>query len=484
MHASAGLAGHQLLSSYDAVIVGSGPNGLGCAITLAQAGRSVCVVEAAPVVGGGMRSDTIGPGLVRDLCAAVMPFAVGSPFLQSLPLERHGLRWITPDVAFTHPLDNGRAGAAFHDIAYTAELLGADGPRYQTTIGPFADAWDALAADTLGPVAHLPKHPLTLARFGLKGLRSVTSLAGRFASDEAKGMLAGCAAHSVMPLTQPPTAAFALLFGASAHAKGWPVAAGGSQHLADALASYAAELGIDIALGHPIRTPADLPKHRVCIFDTDPHQVAAIMGHDLPDRYRTRLTKFAFGPGVFKVDYVLSQRVPWADSFSAATATVHVGGTIDEVVHAEAQVARGEHPDQPFVLVAQQSAIDPSRVADEKQVLWAYTHVPNGSQVDMTARIERQIERFAPDFRDTILERHASTTQDLETYNQNYVGGDIGGGAMNMRQLVARPRALRPYATPNPKVWLCSASTPPGGGVHAMAGYHAAKAVLRGRQLR
>lgn len=467
-----------MAESWDAVVVGSGPNGLAAAITIADAGRSVVVLEAAETVGGALRSDRIGPGLTRDLGAAVMPFAIGSPFFARHDLGAHGLRWASPEVHYTHPLDGGRAGAALSSVEATAELLGSDGDRYRRIVAPLADRWFDLMDEIQRPIARVPRHPLLLARYGLRGMLPVTRVAARFDGDEAPAMLAGCAAHGVLPLTAPFTGAFATLFAASAHAHGWPVAVGGSQAVADALASKLESLGGTIRCGHPVSSVDDLPPHRAALFDVGPGRLDQLAGHRFPSRYRRRIRRFRHGPGIFKIDHVLDGPVPWADPHSRRTATVHVGGTLAEVRAAEAEVTSGGHPERPFVLVAQQGVADASRNADNATVLWSYTHVPNGSTVDRTEAIERQIERFAPGFRDRILERHVTDAAGLEARNPNHVGGDIAGGSYSGAQLFVRPRLLHPYRTPDATVFLCSASTPPGGGVHGMPGYNAARAAL------
>lgn len=470
-----------MTEKWDAVVIGAGPNGLGAAITLAQAGQRVLVLELADEIGGGLRSDRLA-GAVRDRCAAVMPFAVGSPFLRSLDLEAHGLIWALPEVHYSHPLDGGRAGAALDDLEATADLLGADGPSYTRWLRPFVDRYHDLAAATQRPLVRMPRSPVLLARFGLPGLRSSAALSRRFETDEARGLVAGCAAHSVLPLEAPLTAAVATMFAASAHAVGWPVAVGGSATLASAMASLLRSLGGEIRTGHRIRSLAELPRHRAVLFDIDPHQVEVICGDDLPDRYRARLRSYRFGPGIFKVDHVLDGPVPWADEWSARSATVHVGGTFAECALAEAEVAAGRHPERPFVLVAQQDVADSTRRSPEGlRTLWSYTHVPSGSTQDRTEAIERQIERFAPGFRDRIIARETTTALALQEYNPALVGGDIAGGSFGRGQLFRRPRLIRPHATPNPAIYLCGASTPPGGGVHAMAGHHAARAALARR---
>lgn len=463
---------------WDAVVVGSGPNGLVAAATLARAGRSVLVLEAAGTVGGGLRSDTFG-GAVRDHCAAVMPFAVASPALLDLDLEAHGLRWCQPEVPFTQPLDGGRVGASLRDLEATAANLGVDGERYRRLLAPFVERWDELSAEVQQPIAHLPRHPLLLARYGLSGLRSARQLVSRFETEEAKGLFAGCAAHGVLPLESPFTAAFATLFTASAHAVGWPVVEGGSMRLAESLTAVIESEGGEIRTGSRVASMSDLPPHHAAIFDTDLRQLASIAGDRLSSRYQRAIRRFRSGPAACKVDHVLSGPVPWADPFSSRAGTVHVGGTFDETAAAEAAVAAGRLPDRPFVLVAQQDAADPTRIsADGHRTLWSYTHVPNGSPVDASDAIEAQIERFAPGFRDLILHREVTTAPGFETYNANYIGGDITGGAHNARQLIARPRLFRPHRTSDAAIFLCSASSAPGAGVHGTGGRLAADAAL------
>lgn len=465
---------------WDAVIVGSGPNGLAAALTLAEAGRSVLILEGADTFGGGLRSDRIGGDLVRDRCAAILPFAVGSPFFRGLDLEALGVTWAFPEVQYSQPLDDGRAGAAFADIDRTADHLGDDGARWRRTVGPHADRWWDLAGAALGPVVRVPSAPLVLARYGVPGLVSAQRLAGRFATEEAKGLIAGCAAHSVLPFSAPLTAAVATLFAASAHAMGWPAVAGGSQVLADALVARLHRLGVETRTDASVGSLDDLPPHRAVLFDLAPRQVLEICGGELGARSSKHFERFRHGPGICKVDHVLDGPVPWADAFSAQAGTVHVGGTFDQCAAAEAAVAAGGHPDQPFVLVAQQDVADPSRVAaDGRRALWAYTHVPAGSDRDCAPAIEAQIERFAPGFRDRILERHVTTADQLEDYNPTYIGGDITGGSFAGLQTFRRPRWVRPYGTDNPTVFMCGAATPPGGGVHGMAGHHAAKLALK-----
>ncbi len=465
----------------DAVVVGAGPNGLAAAIELARAGRSVLVCERAETIGGGARTAELTlPGYRHDVCSAIHPLAVGSPFLRGLPLADHGLELLEPAVQAAHPLDGGRAAVLHRSLDDTAAGLGPDGDAYAGLMRPFGEGWDELAPVVLG-APRLPRHPLLAARFARAGVRGASGLAtSRFRSDEARALMAGMGAHSMRPLDRAPTAAFGLVLLALGHAFGWPVARGGSQAIADAMAAYLRSLGGEIRTGVEVRSLADLPEARALLFDVTPRQLVAICGEALPGRYAAALRRYRYGAGVFKLDYALSAPVPWAAEACRRAGTVHVGGTLAEIAEAEATVTSGGHPERPFVLVAQQSLVDPGRAPAGGHTLWAYCHVPNGSPVDMTAAIERQIERFAPGFGDVVLERAARTPADLEAENPNYVGGDINGGAATLRQVLARP-ALRitPHATPNPRIFLCSSSTPPGGGVHGMCGYHAARAALR-----
>lgn len=459
------------------MVIGSGPNGLAAAITLAEAGRSVVVFEAAPIAGGGLRTDEVLPGVLRDHCSTVMPFAIGSPFLRALGLEAEGLEWIVPDVSFSHPLDGGRAGVAHRSIDATVEALGPDGRRYRRLVQPLAERWDELAVEVLGPVPHVPRHPLLLARFGLTGLGPSSRLADGFELPEAQGLIAGCAAHSVLPLTRPLTAAFALLFAASAHAHGWPVPAGGAQSVTTALVRRLESLGGRVEVDRPITTLTDLPPSRAILFDTNPAQVLAMAGDELSGPVRRRLGQFRHGPGVFKVDYLLDGPVPWTHADTARAPTVHVGGTFAECAAAEADVGAGRHPERPFVLTAQVGAVDGSRAPGAQQLLWAYTHVPAGSTVDMRPAIDAQLERFAPGFGDRVIDSWITTPAAFEARNANLIGGDITGGALDGLQLVRRPTIWRPYDISD-RMFLCSASTPPGGGVHGMCGHLAASRVL------
>lgn len=471
---------------FDAVIVGSGPNGLAAAVALAQAGRAVLVLEAADRVGGGMRTAELTlPGFRHDVCSAAHPLAVASPYLQTLPLEEHGLHWLHAEVPLAHPLEHGTAAVMYRDLDQTAAALGGDGQAWRRTLEPFVTRFDALLEDVMRPLLHVPRHPFLLARFGLTGLRSAKGVARRFRTDGARALLAGIAAHAVLPLEHLLTASGFLLLGAAGHAYGWPVAAGGSQAIADAMTSLLTSLGGEVRTGVRVRSMADVPPADSVVFDTDPGQLAAIAGDRLPDSYRRRLGRFRHGPGAFKVDYALDGPVPWLADECVGAGTVHLGGTFEEIATAERAVAHGKVHDRPFVLVVQAGAADPSRAPDGKHTLWTYCHVPNGWGGDATELIEAQIERYAPGFRDTVLERHVHRPADFEMYNPNYVGGDFAGGSSSGLQLFARPTlSLDPYTTPGDGIFLCSASTPPGGGVHGMGGFHAAKAVLRRQEKR
>ena len=465
----------------DAVVVGAGPNGLAAAIALARAGLSVRVIEAAETVGGGARSAALTlPGFVHDVCSAVYPMTVASPFLRTLPLKEHGLEWVQPPTPFAHPLDGGTAATLERSVDATAERLGPDARAYRRLMGPLTDRAESLFADLLGPF-RIPRHPLTAMRFGWPAIRSGRGLAeAYFTTEPARAIFAGLAAHAVLPLESRPGAAIALMLGLAGHAAGWPIAAGGAQRVADALASYLRSLGGEIETGRPVRALGELPESRAVLLDLTPRQVLSIAGDRLPRGYRRRLSRYRYGPGIFKVDWALSAPIPWAASECRSTATVHVGGRLDEVARSERAAFAGEHAERPFVLLAQPSLFDPSRAPAGRHTAWAYCHVPHGSTTDMTDRIEAQVERFAPGFRDVILARHTMNTAEVERHNPNNVGGDIGGGVADLWQLFTRPvMRLDPYSTPARGLYLCSSSTPPGGGVHGMCGYFAARSVLR-----
>ncbi len=466
-------------SEYDAAIIGSGPNGLVAAITLAKAGRRVVVFEAAATPGGGCRSaELTAPGFIHDVCSAVHPLGIGSPAMRELPLERHGVRWVQPEIALAHPVGRS-AGLLYQSVDETVAGLGADGRAWRRLMAPFLTGRMGLVDDLLSPLS-VPRHPVALARYGLVGVWGATAVARHLMhTDQGAALLAGLAAHSVLPLNQPITAGFGLIFGAMAHLAGWPVAEGGSQKITDALVAILAEHGGEVVCGQRIGQLDDLPPAPIVMADVSPSQLLAIAGDRLPARYRRRLGRFRRGPGVFKLDYALSGPVPWLDESVGRAGTVHVGGTLAEVAAAEGAVGRGAHPDTPFVLVVQASRFDPTRAPEGGHTLWAYTHVPAHSTVDMTLRIEAQIERFAPGWRDLVIDRHVTSPAEIEAANANDVGGDITGGVNDWRQFVSRPvLSLHPWRTPVKGLYLCSASTPPGGGVHGMCGHHAARCAL------
>ena len=470
----------------DAVVVGAGPNGLAAAITLAQAGWSVEVFEARETVGGGARSAELTlPGFVHDVCSAIHPLAVGSPFFGTLPLARCGLRWHHPPYPLAHPFDDGTAAVLARGFAETGESFGEreDAVAWERLFRPLSQGWPELAPDLLAPLGW-PRHPLRMARFGLTGMRGAVGLArGRFRGFRARGLFAGLAAHSFLPLEHLPTAAIGLMLGASGHAVGWPQPEGGAQRISDALAALLRELGGEIRTGRLVKSIAELPRARAYLFDLTPAQLLRLDGLRWPPRYRRRLGRYRYGPGVFKMDWALAEPVPWQAAACRQAGTVHLGGTLEEVAASERAAWEGRLAERPFVLVGQASLFDPTRAPAGRHTAWAYCHVPHGSTTDASAAIEDQIERFAPGFRGVVLARHTMSPAQLEAYNPNCVGGDINGGAAVLSQLFTRPVArLVPYATPDPRVFICSASTPPTGGVHGMCGHHAARAALRSRK--
>jgi phytoene dehydrogenase-like protein len=471
------------------VVVGSGPNGLAAAIRLAAAGADVLVLEAEEFIGGGTRSEALTlPGFVHDVCSAVHPFGVASPYLASLPLEEHGLRWVHPDAPLTHPLDDGPAVALERATVDTDAMLDAtDAGAWSRAFDPLVAGWPELRARLLSPILRVPRHPITLARFGLNALRSAEGFASaRFEGDRARALFAGIAAHSFLELDHPTSAGFGLALAVSGHAVGWPIARGGSQTIADALVGHLTVLGGEIRTRTPVEDLADIPEPvSAVVLDVAPRQAMAIAGARLGRRDRGRVRRFRRGPGVFKVDYALSAPVPWRAEGTERGGTVHLGGTMIEMAAAEADVVAGRHPEHPYVLVSQPTVTDPSRAPEGQHILWAYCHVPHGSPVDMTPAIERQLERFAPGFSDVVIQRHTMGPADLERRNRNCVGGDISGGAHDGLQLIARPwltldpYRLEPPSDAQPGLYLCSSSTPPGAGVHGMCGYHAAGSVIR-----
>lgn len=465
--------------NYDAVIVGAGPNGLAAAITLARAGRSVLVLEAKDTAGGGCRTAELTlPGFHHDICAAIHPMGVASPFFRELPLERFGLRWVKCPLPLAHPLPDGDVALLSRSLDETASRLGEDGVAWTKLLRPFLRNSDALFGDILRPI-RVPQHPVLMARFGMAGLQSSERLVRRFRGDAARALFAGCAAHSFLPLDAAASASFGLVLALAAHAIDWPCARAGSQQIINAMVSYLRELGGEVRTGVPVKALREVPPSRAVLFDLTPRQIAAIAREELPANYVRKLERFRYGPGVFKVDWALNAPIPWRNAECSRAGTVHVGGTCEEIARSEHDAYHGSICEKPFVLVAQQSLFDDTRAPVGKHTGWAYCHVPHGSTEDMAARIEAQIERFAPGFRDTILARHVLRTADVEQHNPNMIGGDIGGGANDLAQFLFRPFfRWNPYTTPNERLFLCSSSTPPGGGVHGMCGYWAAKAAL------
>lgn len=467
-------------SSYDAVIVGSGPNGLAAGIRLSLEGFSVKILEASETIGGGMRTaELMEPGYHHDICSAIHPMAAASPFLKKLPLEKFGLKWIHPIHPAAHPLDDRPAGVLFNDLQETAFHLEEDADYYRKVMKPIQKNWDGLSKDFLGPL-RFPKNPVKMGLFGLKALQSASRFQRKFKTERAKALFAGMAAHSILPLDELATTAIALVFFGTGHTGGWPLPEGGSQSLANAMGGYFKSLGGEIETGIRVNSMEDLPGSKTVLFDLTPQQVSLIVGDKFPSSYKRKLRKFKRGSGVFKIDYILKEPVPWKDSECRRAGTVHLGGTFDEIAASEKEIANGKHSENPFVLVAQQSLFDKTRTPNDKETLWAYSHVPNGSKADMTEIIENQIERFAPGFKDIIEKKATMNTADFEEYNANYIGGDINGGRQDIWQLFSRPvHLINPYATPADGIYFCSSSTPPGGGVHGMCGCHAANLVLK-----
>jgi len=469
------------MESYDAVVVGAGPNGLAAAIVFARAGLSTLVLEANETIGGGARSAELTlPGFTHDYCSAIHPMSVVSPFIRALPLAEHGLEWRFSPSAIAHPLDDGTAATLEESLDATCEKLGADGRAYRSFMAPFAKHAHEVFDEILRPIRFFPRHPFLLARFGMYGLRSAEAVVRRFRTTKARALFGGCAAHSFVPLEWAGSSSFGIALMLAGHATGWPCARGGSFAIVQAMASYFKSLGGEIRTSHRVASLRDVPQSRAVVFDVTPRQLAAIAGDDLPQRYVRKLRRFRYGPGVFKIDYALDAPVPWRAEECAKAATVHVGGTIEEIAVHEKSIWNGVATPKPFVLVAQQSLFDDTRAPAGKHTLWAYCHVPHGATEDMSGAIESQIERFAPGFRDRILARRMMNSAQYEAHDANFIGGDIAGGANNLAQFVMRPfPSLDPYATPNPRLFIGSSSTPPGAGVHGMCGFWAATSALK-----
>jgi len=467
------------MAPVDAVIVGSGPNGLAAAIAIAQTGRRVVVFEAADTPGGGCRSAELTlPGFVHDICSAVHPFALASPFFRSLPLASHGLDWIEPPAMLAHPLEDDQAALIYRTVAATAAELGQDADAYASVIGRIVDAWPQLENTVLAPL-RWPRHPIAAARFGLRALQPAETLARRvFKTGAARALFAGIAAHGMVPLHMRPTGAIGLVLTTIAHVAGWSIPRGGAQRITNALIAHLRSLGGEVVTGTPVRSIDQLPPARAILCDLSPGPLLRIAGHRFPPRYRRALERYRYGMGVFKVDWALDAPIPWRNPRCALAATVHVGGTLREIAVSERACWDGHAPSRPFVLLAQPTLFDPSRAPGGRHVAWTYCHVPHESTVDMLPRIEQQIERFAPGFRERVLARAVMGPADLERHNANYVGGDIGAGATTLGQLFTRP-TWRTYSTPVRGLYICSASTPPGVGVHGMCGYFAAQRALR-----
>jgi phytoene dehydrogenase-like protein len=467
------------MSRVDAVVVGSGPNGLAAAITIAQTGRAVVLFEAADTIGGGCRSAELTlPGFVHDVCSAIHPFAVASPFFRSLPLGSRGIEWVEPPVMAAHPLDDGRAVAVYRSVDRTAESLGVDREAYADLMGRLVQAWPRIEGAVLGPL-RWPAHPIALGRFGLDAFQPADRLARRvFAEAPTRAMLAGMAAHGMLPLDALLTGGIGLVLTLMAHVAGWCLPRGGAQRLSDALAAHFQSLGGEIVTGRAIQSIRELPEAKAVLFDLSPRPLLRVAGEVFPPWYRHALERYRYGMGVFKVDWALDAPIPWRTPACAESGTVHLGGTLEEIAASERDAWNGRHSNRPFVLLSQPTLFDPSRAPAGRHIAWAYCHVPGGSAVDMLPHIEDQIERFAPGFRDRVLARAVMGPADIERQNPNLVGGDIGAGVSDLRQFFTRP-TWRTYSTPARGVYICSAATPPGVGVHGMCGYHAARRALR-----
>lgn len=470
------------MKSFDASIIGSGPNGLAAAIRLAEQGKRVVVYEANSTIGGGSRSAELTlPGFLHDTCSAIHPLGIGSPYFKTLPLAKYGLRWIQPSAPLAHVWDDGTAVMLEQDIATTARGLGRDGARWSRMFAPLVKRWNGLAPILLSPLLRIPRHPFLLGYFGIFALWSAKMLTRRyFREEKTRGLFAGLAAHSFLDLKEPVTASFGMVLGLTAHAVGWPLPYGGSQKIADALAAYLQSLGGEIATNHRVENMDALPTSDAFLFDVTPKQLLDIAGDKFHGLYKTQLRDFRYGPGVFKLDYALDGPIPWTAKEALRAGTVHIGATLDEIAASEHATHHGSLSNHPFVLVVQSSLFDDTRAPHGKQTLWAYCHVPNGYSGDATSIIENQIERFAPGFKNRILARSIMNPAQIEARNANYIGGDINGGVQDFFQLFGRPVwRYNPYTTPDKSIYICSSSTPPGGGVHGMCGWHAANAALK-----
>ena len=465
---------------FDAVVVGAGPNGLAAAITLQQEGLSVLLVEGSHETGGGMRTSELTlPGYFHDVCSAIHPMAFASPFFQSVPLKDFGLNFVHPDFCAAHPLEDGSTAVLHHSIDTTSKYLGIDADQYQKMVTPIVDALPSLTNDILGPLK-FPSKVADFVSFGLKAIRSAKSVAREFKTEQAKALWAGMAAHALQPLTNIASASIGFVLLAAGHQYGWPIPIGGSQEIATALESYFRSLGGKVLTNSFITHLAQLPSAKAYLFDVTPKQLLEIAGHRFSSIYRWQLNRYRYGMGVFKIDWALDDIIPFSSEECRRAGTVHIGNTFADIERSEADAWNGHHAEKPFVLLAQQSTFDQTRAPKGKHTGWAYCHVPNGSTNDMTNIIEAQVERFAPGFRERILARHVFDTRKLEAYNPNYIGGDINAGAIDVTQLFTRPALrLSPYKTSARGIYICSASTPPGGGVHGMSGYHAARRALR-----
>ncbi|MCQ6957853.1 phytoene desaturase family protein [Mucilaginibacter aquariorum] len=464
---------------FDAIIVGSGPNGLAAAILMQQNGLSVLLLEAKSEIGGGLRTAELTlPGFKHDICSAIHPLAAASPYFKTLPLANFGLNYIYPEIEAAHPLEHANSAVLCRSIDETALHLGADENTYRNLMRSVTKNWPLIDADVLGPL-HFPKHPLALASFGLNAIKPATLLANKFKTKQGKALLAGMAAHAMQPLTNMATSAIAMVLMAAGHLQGWPVPKGGSNNIANALAAYFVSLGGKIETNTYVKSLEELPSTHAVLFDITPKQLLQIAGHKFSSIYKWQLERYRYGLGVYKIDWALDEAIPFSSEACKKAGTVHIGNTLNEIRDAEQQTWNGKHPDKPFVLLAQQSLFDETRAPKGKHTAWAYCHVPGGSTRNMTDAIEKQIERYAPGFRDVILAKHTMDTVQMEEYNPNYIGGDINGGVIDLGQLFTRP-ALRysPYKTSEKGMYICSASTPPGGGVHGMCGYYAAKKAL------